>query len=345
MRVRTLAAVVLLTLAGCNDKALQTERRADGGAIPASLTAEQSGKILARVGDRTITVGDYVAALEHIDQFDRLRYQSPERRKELLNQMIDLELLAAEAKKRGYDQEPQTQEEVRGVLRDALMEQARKGSPGPNEIPDAEVHAYYDAHRDEFRDAERRRVSAIVLPSQAVADQVLDAAKKATTPTQWGELVRSKSVDPQAKANVPADLAGDLGMVSAVGDPRGDNARVPDSVRAAVFEIPKVGDVLGRVVQADIRFFIVRLTQKTEAHDRSFVEAERSIRVKLVQEKIRQRDADLVGSLRAKFPVQIDEAALSKVSVDLSDAGAGPGDGGAHSGAVPPRLAPGGGIH
>jgi peptidyl-prolyl cis-trans isomerase C len=335
MRVRTATLLSVLALAGCNDKALQGDRKADGGPVPASLTSEQSSKVLARVGDRTITVGDYVAALEHIDQFDRLRYQSPERRKELLSQMIDLELLSTEAKKRGYDQEPQAQEEVRGVLRDALMDQARRGSPGPNEVPDAEVHAYYDAHRDEFRDAERRRVSAIVLPSEAAATQALEAAKKATTPTQWGELVRSRSVDPQAKANVPVDLAGDLGMVSAVGDTRGDNARVPDAVRAAVFEIPKVGDVLGRVVQADLRFFVVRLTQKTDAHDRSFVEAERSIRVKLVQDKIRQRDDELVAALRAKFPVQIDEAALAKVNVDLSDAGAG--DGGSRGEMHPPR--------
>jgi hypothetical protein len=337
MRAITIAAIVLLALAGCNDKALQGDRKVDGGPVPASLTPEQSSKVLAKVGDRTITVGDYVAALEHIDQFDRLRYQSPERRKELLGQMIDLELLSAEAKKRGYDQEPQAQEEVRGVLRDALIQQARKGSPGPNDIPEAEVHAYYDAHREEFRDAERRRVSAIVLPSEAAANQALEAAKKATTATQWGELVKQRSVDPQAKANVPIDLAGDLGMVSAVGDPRGENARIPEAVREGVFEIPKVGDVLGRVVQFEVRYFVVRLTQKTEAHDRSFVEAERSIRVKLVQDKIRKRDEDLVAALRAKYPVQIDEAALAKVSVDLSDAGADGGPRGPEPHRPPPR--------
>jgi len=80
--------------------------------------AEQAGRVLAKVGDRTITLGDYVAALEHMDQFDRMRYQSPERRKELLNEMIDLELLANEARQKGYDQDPVAQQEIRAILRD-----------------------------------------------------------------------------------------------------------------------------------------------------------------------------------------------------------------------------------
>src|SRR5271165_3241911 len=67
-----------------------------------SLTPEQAAKVLAKVGDSTITLGDYVAALEHMDQFDRLRYQSPERRKELLNEMINVKLLAGEARDKGY---------------------------------------------------------------------------------------------------------------------------------------------------------------------------------------------------------------------------------------------------
>ena len=62
--------------------------------------------MLARVGDRTITLGDYVAALEHMDQFDRLRYQSPERRKELLGEMINVVLLARRGAREGVRQGP-----------------------------------------------------------------------------------------------------------------------------------------------------------------------------------------------------------------------------------------------
>src|SRR5262249_12489665 len=160
--------------------------------------------VLARVGEHTITVGDFAAALTHMDQFDRMRFQAPERRKELLREMIDVTLLADEAREKGYDKDPETEEAGRQVLRDAVLEKAREGAPTPSDVPAEEVRAYYDAHRADFRDPERRRISLIVLASDAGAAAVLDVAAKATA-TQWGQLVRTKSVSPQAKASVPLD--------------------------------------------------------------------------------------------------------------------------------------------
>ena len=44
------------------------------------LTPEQASQVLAKVGDRTITLGDYAAALERMDPFERMRYQTEDRR-------------------------------------------------------------------------------------------------------------------------------------------------------------------------------------------------------------------------------------------------------------------------
>jgi hypothetical protein len=276
------------------------------------------------VGDRTITLGDYAAALDHMDSFDRLRYQAPDRRKQLLREMIDVMLLADEAREKGYDQDPVTQQELREIVRDAYFERARESSPAPNEIPEAEVRAFYESHRADFRDPERRRLSAIVVASGATAAAVLDAAKKATA-VEWGELVRARSIDPQAKSDVPVDLAGDLGFVSPPGDARGANPRVPDEVRAAAFEGPDMhpGDVHPRVVQAKTKFYVLRLVSRSDAHERTFAEAERSIRVRLAQDKLVERQRALVDDLRKQFPVQIDEAALGQVQVGVPTADAG----------------------
>jgi parvulin-like peptidyl-prolyl isomerase len=316
-----LFALALPACGGCNEKALVTD--GDGGhRTSSSLTPEQAAKVLAKVGDKTITLGDYAAAIDHMDNFDRLRYQSPERRKELLNDMINVELLAREAQLKGYDKEPAAQQEIRAILRDAMLKDARKGAPSPADVPEADVRAYYDAHRADYKDPERRRASLIVLKDEATAKDVLEQAKKAPTATQWGELVRAKSIDPQAKANVPVDLAGDVGMVGPPGDTRGDNARIPDEVRAGLFDIAKVGDVLGRVVKAsDGKFYLVRFVQKSDAHERSYQEAERTIRVKLAQDRMKAKEDEVLAQLRAKYPVVIDEKVLATVKVDLADAG------------------------
>jgi parvulin-like peptidyl-prolyl isomerase len=290
------------------------------------LSPEEAAQVLARVGEHTITLGDFAAAVQHMDQFDRIRYSAPARRRELLSQMIDVELLADEAREKGYDKDPIAEQEVREILRDALLEKAREGSPAPNEVPAPEVQAYFDEHKADFHDPERRRVSAIVLSTPGAASAVLELAEKAT-PAQWGELVRTRSVDPQSKSEGPIDLAGDFGFVSPPGDPRGVNARIPEEVRVAAFEIgasTATGQVLPRVVPAAGKFYVVKLESKTEARDRTLPEAERSIRVKLAQDKVRAREDALLDQLRKQYPVEIDEAALAQVKVDgpAADGGA-----------------------
>jgi peptidyl-prolyl cis-trans isomerase C len=319
---------------GCNDKALEASASVDGGKrLGAAVTPEQAAKVLAKVGDHNITLGDFVAALEHMDQFDRLRYQSPERRRELLSEMINMQVLADEAIAKGYDKDPQTQQEIRGILRDAMLAEAHKGAPTPNEISEADARAYYDKNRGAFKDSERRRLSVIVLLDEAAANAVAEAAKKTSGSgtagggaAQWGELVRTKSVEPGAKANVPVDLVGDVGLVSPPDDVQAEpNAKVPPEVRAAVFQLAKIGDVTEKPIKAsDHKFYIVRLTQKTDAHERTYAEAERSIRVKLVQEKIREKEEALLAQLKTTFPVQIDDAVLATVRVDLPEGGLPP---------------------
>lgn len=312
-----------LCVLGCHTKASQSggAPSASASAEPAGLTPELSRRVLAKVGDREITLGDYAATLERMDPFERLRYQSAERRKQLLEELIDLELLADEARRRGLDKQPETQERLRQLLRDELLAKTRSSLPPPTEIAEADARRYYEEHREDFREPERRRVAHIALATEAEAKAVLEKAKGAS-PAEWGKLVAEKSRDARAKPSVsmPAELAGDLGIVGPPGHERGGNPGVPEPLRAAVFEIEKVGDVLLRVVLADRAFHVVRMTGKTDARDRGYADAERSIRVALMQERIRAREAELERELRKKYPVTIDEAALGKVPLPAASA-------------------------
>jgi peptidyl-prolyl cis-trans isomerase C len=169
-----LAAAALL-LVSCKQKP-EADGASPNAAAPvasSSLSPEQAKKVLAKVGDRVITLGDFAATIEHLDSFDRLRYQSAERRKELLDEMINVELLAQEAEAKGYDKDPFVAQAVREILRDAMLAEARKGVPKPADLPLEQVKAYFDAHREEYRDPERRRISLIVTADEASARPVL----------------------------------------------------------------------------------------------------------------------------------------------------------------------------
>jgi peptidyl-prolyl cis-trans isomerase C len=291
-------------------------------AEPGNLTPEAARQVLAKVGDREITLGEFAETLERMDPFERLRYQSADRRRQLLNEIIQVELLAEEAKRRGLDKQPETQERLRQMLKEELLRDLRRNVPGPSDIPEADVHAYFDAHHDEFKEPERRRVAHIVVASELAAKAALQKALGAS-PSDWGKLVSDISLDkpPKSAGPTPGELAGDLGIVGPPGHPRGANPRVPDALRAAVFQIDKVGDVLDHVVPDGGRFHIVRMTGRTEARDRSFQDAERTIRVALVQQRIHEREDQLEQDLKQRFPVTIDDEALTQVKVPEADAG------------------------
>ena len=299
---------------GCESKPTPAaSAAASASAVPGGLNPELASQVLAQVGDRTITLGDYAAVLDRMDQFERLRYQSPERRRQLLDEIIRVELLAQEARRRGLDRDPRTVERIRQVLRDEVLTRLRMKLPGPEAIPEGEVRAYYDQHRGEFFEPERRRVAHIELRDEKRAQQVLEEALEAS-PEQWGQLVHRYSLDraDPGSGSQPSELAGDLGIVSREGE-RGDNAKVPEPLRRAVFEIEQVGGVYGQVVAVGKRFHVVRLTGKTDARQRDYVDAQRSIRVTLGQQRIRAAEAKLESELRGRFPVKVDEAALARV--------------------------------
>lgn len=299
-------------LVGCDDRPIE-QAASDAGSEGTGLPPEQASRVVAKAGERDITLGDFANALDRMNEFDRLRYKTKERRREMLDDMVDVELLVQEARRRGIDKRPDVQEAIRLVLRDAMLSKVRSAMPSPAELPADEVKAYYDAHLSDFVEPERRRVSAIVLTEKKDAETVLKAALAGKSADDWGALY-GKHGDP-AKKGAPADLAGDLGIVGPPDDPRGSNKNVPQPVRVAAFQIAAIGGVGGAVVEAEGKFYVVRLSGLTKGHTRTLAESDRAIRVKLLEQRLADLEKTFEEELRKKYPVTIDEQALSTVKL------------------------------
>gem|GEM_PF-350201 len=278
------------------------------------LTAAEDREILAKVGKKAITLGDYARTLARMDEFERLRYQTKERKAELLDELINAELLAQEAERRGLDKSPEFEARLFLALRDERLEELRRSLPPLESFSDAEVRAFYDAHASQYDEPERRRPLVIVLAGRENAEKALKRAAGASGEV-WGKLAREVSLDRRGLAETDAlELSGDLGFVSAPGEARGENPAVPESVRKAVFGLAKLGDVASAVAEADGKFFLVRHGGTSPARHRSREEADRSIRIELRRQLFHEREKELLAELEKKYPATINTAALEELS-------------------------------
>lgn len=360
-RFSVFSCVALLAFSlGCSQKTVTTND--NKAPITKSLTKEDSEKVLARVGTRTITLGEFAAAVEHMDPLQRMRYQTPDGRKQLLREMVQTEMLASEAIDRGYDKDPVVEQELRAKVRDVVLSELRATLPGPEAVPMAEVQKYYDEHKDDFLDPERRRLSVIVFKTEAEANAALEQLKvkagEKPDAVLWGKLVKAKSIGPGRSESLPDDLAGDVGFVaSPSAGTRGANNRVPEEVRTAAFQVPNVGEAFPKVVKAhelirntlepgkkeaaEDRFYLLRIVQKDAEKMRVLGEAEASIRNVLVQQKMREKERAFVEELKKKVAISIDDAVLQTVKLPTETSGiAAPSSHPASSGNPAPSAKP-----
>lgn len=305
-----LATGILLSAAGCRCSGDSEGDEVPVPGLASALPAGVASTVLAEVNGRPLTVAEYAAALGRLDPMERLRYQAPERRQELLQELIDLELLAAEAERRGLANQPETQRRIRQALRDELRADLRR-QVAAQEPTKGDLRRYFDEHPAEFQEPERRRVSVIELSSRVDAERVLGEARKGGEEA-WPLLVKKHSLRQGELADLPPKLFGDWGIVTREALAPSEK-EIPDPVRAAVFTIAELGQLASGVVEAGRRFYVVRMTGKSEARKRTFEESEHSIQRILTRQRLEAAERSLEAELRTRYPVTIDEAALAAV--------------------------------
>lgn len=311
-------ALALTPLAACGEKKPKGDPGTEVPATPAAsaaehgLTEEQAKQVLATVGDTKITLGQFAERLGSQSPYLRARYNSVERRREFLDNMIKFELLALEAKRRGHDEREEVvrvreQRMVQQMMKELFDEQGVKLS----DITDQEIQAYYDAHRVEFHKPAQVRASQIRLAAKPAALAVLAKARAARDDMQtFRALAKEHDTDPQTRERL-----GDLRFFSKDGGP--DEPSVPKALREAAFALEKVGDLHPEVIESEDAFYVLKLTGKRDAMDRTLDDARRLIQNRLWREKREHAIEAFVAELRKKAKVEEDLALLDQVKVDL----------------------------
>ena len=298
-------AVAFSGWGGCSKKGEQTSAP-DEEWPKHGLTEAQANEALVTIGDRTITVGEFADRLASQSPYLQARFESPERRREFLDNLVRFELLVYEAKRRGYAERPEIQRARRTAMTQQLIKKEIDAQLKLTDIADEEIQAVYDANPHEFDRPAQVRASDILIKDRSEAQRVLAEARKSDI-TQFRKLAREKSEDEATKSD-----GGDLQFFAA--DAEGPP---PKPVRDAAFALKRVGEVFPNVIKTEEGYHIVMLTGKRAALERTYEQAKRAIRHKLAREKKQAAMDALLARLRKDIEVEVDYDALADVKVDI----------------------------
>ncbi len=272
------------------------------------LTEAQANEALATVGDRTITVGEFADRLASQSPYLRARFESPERRKEFLDNLVRFELLVYEAKRRGYEDKPEIKRARRNAMIQQMVKQEIDAPLEAVEIADEEIKAIYDANPEAYNRQAQVRASHIFIEDRARAQKLLAQAKKADL-AGFRKMAREQSQDEKTKSS-----GGDLQFFAA-----DEEGSPPKAIRDAAFKIDKVGVVYPDLVQDGGGYHIIMLTGKRAPLTRTYEQAKRAIRHKLNRERKNAAVAALTERLRKDIDVEIDYEALKSIEITIED--------------------------
>ena len=302
MKTRSLAILLALAAAACHKGSSEAK----------------SGPVVAKVGEEVITADELKHRLDETSPFLRARYNTLDRKKEFLENLVRNELLAQEAERQGFDKSPAVKEQMkRAMIQELIKHQLDEKLTGAD-IAEADLKKFYDGHLDDFVKPERARVFHIVLAGKDAKEKA-EARKKAVAllkdidaREKKGEVnAFQNAAIKESKDQLSAPMGGDLRFLS-----RDELAKAYSAELAnAAFELKNPGDK-GGPVETPAGVELVKLQVKTVALNRGFDESKESIRSRMARER-RSRDYDeWMKKLRETTKVVINDSELDKVQVE-----------------------------
>jgi peptidyl-prolyl cis-trans isomerase C len=233
-RVSTVAAITLL-LAACG--------KGQQAAAPAATDKPTTTPAVAVVDGTPISRDAYDDYLKGLLRGKPLTDVTADEKNQVLDQMINMQLIAAQADKDGLDKDPEVATRIALLRTQILADAAAQKYVKANEPSDQELHAAYDAATDKTE----YHASHILVPTKEKADQLI---KKIKGGAKFEDVAKAESTD-NSKAN-----GGDLGWFT--------TARMVKPFGDAVKGLKK-GEFTTDPVQTQYGWHIIKLADTRDA--------------------------------------------------------------------------------
>ncbi len=314
--------LTLVSTAACSFVALVALAQDGEDEPPPSTTAEpqrspediaRRARVVAKVGETTITLGEVEDSINQQSPFLRVRYRDPEQLRTYVESMVRFELLARAAERAHTGDDPEVQRVVKQNAVQQLVRRDFDERMTPDSVPQADVQQYYDAHPEEFSREELRRAAHIQVASREEAERLIDRARTADA-REFRTLARESSLDPETRLR-----GGDLRYFDREGHAQNTrDPQVDEALATAAFGLAEVGDVAGPI-QVGERWSVVKLTGIRPPEHRSIEQAAQTIRLRLWRERRQSGLEDLVARLRGDANVEVHYDLMRNIHLDAPE--------------------------
>ncbi len=238
--------------------------------------------VVVTIGLDKITQSQFEMIVSTLPEQARTQAKTPEGRRQLAEQLVELKVLSREAKARKLDQSPAVQARL-DIQADQVLASAMFQSLGTSD--EAALHAYYDAHKGEMDQIHARHIlirfqgSAVPLrlgqkdlTDAEALQKTKDLRAKILAGAKFADVAQAESDDVGSGAN-----GGDL-------DTFGRGAMVPEFEKAA-FSLP-VGQVSEPVRSAFGYHLILVESHAAKSFDQARPEIEKNLGPEAAQKAV-----------------------------------------------------------
>ena len=282
------------------------------------LQPEGKGEVLATVNGIDVYMEEFKERIEKQSPYIRTRYNSLEKKKEFLDNIIRFELLAQAAVERGYMNDPEVIRSAKQVMTQKLMREEFETKIKREDITEEDMKKYYDEHKSDYNKPAMRRASHILIKVPADAEaarwkKALEEAKKIVkearankgNPNHFRQLAAKKSQDESNK-----NRGGDLGYFARTEE----GGPMVKEFSDTALKLEKINDI-SDPVKTKFGYHVIRLTGKRDKIERNFDQVKGQIQHRLYKEKRTRMFDEFVTKLKEAAEIEIDDKLLTDYQV------------------------------
>ncbi len=267
-----------------------------------------SPNVIAKIGTTEIKDSDLDAILSQIPEPYRARYATPEAKREIIEKMAEVKMMAMEAKKKGIDKKPATKLKLEYIGDQILARDLEESAVENIKISDADITKYYNDNKDKFAQGPRVKVRHILVNTEPEAKAILAQLKGGA---DFSKLAKEKSKCPSAPRG------GDLGWVT--------QGRMDPAFEKAAFALKK-GQMSG-IVKSSFGYHIIICDDIEAKKEKDLKDIKPQIEKQLQREKREEVTNKLKEQVKKDFPIAINEEYFKKAKEEAAKkAPAAPGE-------------------